>query len=317
MNYVCSELMGALYQPKSIIGIDNCWVIPAYKDGAAVHSTDCKLIFTYQENMGKREGALTEYHFVNCYQFIFCHLSHVYWYYSLRYLNNIKPFVLTGIDINDIEKQVRNKYGQLNTNILKDFTNLENEYCTRLPNVINFLEFYKKFNNLYIKNAQFKEIIMLFCDTNNGLTPIYNNILQKIAQLQTIFETLIGVPKTLKCGNCGMSHYIENWNTFLDGRLKDYGITEPDDIQMITKIKGALNEIARVKYVHASKYFDPSSPYIIIKDIKKNEQSDNNPSIKQIMEMNPSSWSSINWLNIYDFYLVLVRNLIYLKYLKI
>jgi len=315
MNFKCSELQGAIHQPKELLEIDNCWIIPACKGGPVLAMPDLKLIFVYQEDMSKGDKALVEYLFVCCYQFLFCRYSEVYRLYSLRQLNRSESFVLSGTDISDIEKQIQNDYGQQDTELSKDFTNLESQYCTLLPHPVNFQEFYGKFVELYNKkNNKFKEIVTLFCETVNGLRPLYNNVLEQIAQLQTIFETLLGEPKSSKCCHCGMPRYVEDWDVFLEKRLKKYSITDPDDISLITKIKKTLNKVARVKYVHHSDYYNPNELRNIVADIQADGYSDYKFDINQVLAKQTKYWRTIDWENVYAVYLVCVRNLIYTRY---
>ncbi len=312
MNFRCSELQGAIHQPKELLELDKCWIIPASKGGPVQTPPDCRLIFVYQEDMA--EGALVEYLFVHCYQFLFFRYSDVYRLYSLRQLNRSGPFVLSGTDISDVEKQIRNKYGQQDTELSRDFTNIDSQYNTLLPHPVDFQEFYGEFVELYRKNNEFKEIVTLFCETVNSPRPLYNNVLQQIAQLQTIFETLIGNPKSLSCRYCGMSHYIEDWNAFLEKRLKRYGITDPDDISLITKVKKTLNKVARTKYVHHSDYYNPNELRNIVADMQTDELSDYQFDINQVLAKHPKYWRTIDWENVYAIYQVCVRNLIYSKY---
>ena len=314
MNFRCSELQGAIHQPKVLLEVDNCWIIPACKGGPVLAMPDLKLIFVYQEDMAKDDKSLVEYLFVCCYQFLFFHYSSVYWFYSLRQLNRSESFVLSGMDISYIEKQIRNKYGQQDTELSKDFTNIDSQYGTLLPHPVNFQEFYGKFVELYRKNNEFKEIVTLFCETVNSLRPLYNNVLQQIAQLQTIFETLIGNPKSLRCRHCGISYYVEDWDVFLEKCLKEYGITDPDDICLITKIKKTLNKVARVKYIHNSDYYNPNELRNIVADMQTDGHSDYKFDINQVLVKKNDSWKSIDWINVCTSYQFFVRNLIYSKY---
>ena len=316
MNFRCSELQGAIHQPKELLEISNCWIIPACKGGPVLEMPDCKLIFVSKEDTAEGERALVEYLFVYCYQLLFCSYSYVYWFYSLRQLNRSRSFTLSGVDISHIEKQIRSKYVKQDDVLLssRDFTNIESDYGTLLPHPVNFQDFYGTFEVLYKNDKKFKEIVTLFCETVYGIRPLYNNVLQQIAQLQTIFETLLGNPKSSKCSHCGMSHYVEDWDVFLEKRLKEYGITDPDDICLMTKIKKKLNRLARVKYVHNSKYYNPNELRNLIADLQADGASDYNFDINQILVQKTDSWRTIDWNNVYTYYLVCVRNLIYSKY---
>lgn len=315
MNYICSELQGATYQPRELLEVDNCWIIPACKDNPVLTMSDLKLVFTYQENIEKINGPSIEYLFVYCYQFLFCAYSNIYQFYSLRYLNNYKPFNLNGENIGDIEKQIKSIYLLKGNRFVKNFNNLESEYCTFSPFTVNFQEFYIKFTELFKNDNKFKEIVMLFCETINGYRPLYNNVLQQITQLQTIFETLTGKPSEEKCNYCKISHYVESWEIFLERHMKDYGY-EPEDIRMIIKIKGVLNTIARVKYVHNSKYYNPYEIKNLIIDTQTGEKPENDLSVNQIINKKSDSWRGIDWINLYNSYLIIVRNLIYMKFFE-
>ena len=132
--------------------------------------------------------------------------------------------------------------------------------------------------------------------------------------MQTIFETLLGEPKSSKCSHCGMPRYVEDWDVFLEKRLKKYGITDPDDISLITKIKKTLNKVARVKYVHHSDYYNPNELRNIVADIQADGYSDYKFDINQVLAKQTKYWRTIDWENIYVVYLVCVRNLIYTRY---
>ena len=222
--------------------------------------------------------------------------------------------MLSGADISDIEEQIRNTYIQQDNPLSKDFRNIESSYCSLLPRAVSFQEFYGRFRHLFRKEKKFTEIVTLFCETVNGLRPLYNNALQQIAQLQTIFETLLGHPKKLRCCHCGMEHYVEDWDVFLEKRVKEYGITDPDGTRLMTKIKKKLNRAARVKYVHDAQYYNPNELRNIVADMQAGGKAEENSDISQLLAKKNDSWGSIDWLNAYGTYIVIVRNLIYLKY---
>ncbi len=307
MNFRCSELQGALHQPKELLQIADCWIIPACKGGPVLAMPDLKLIFVYQEDVTRGNKDFEEYLFVCCYQFLFCVYSHVYWSYSLRTLNRPESFILTGTDISHIEKQIRNKYVQQDTEFSIDFANIDGPFRTLLPFPVNFPDFYKKFVELYNKeDNEFKEIIALFCETINGLRPLYNNVFQQIAQLANHFEPRILLDKP--------ERYAEDWNSFLKKRLNEYGITDSDYISLITKIRKTLTKDARVKYVHHAKYYNPNEPRNIIADFQAGGNSNYNFDIKEVLDQDTNSWKSMDWINMYNVYQICVRNLIYSKY---
>ena len=313
MNFRCSELKGAIYQPQEILEIANCWVIPACKGGIVMGIPDFKLVFVCQEDVAKgNKASEEEYLFVHCYQFLFCNSSVVYWHYSTRPIIRSEPFVLSGEDISDVEKQIRGKYVQQGNTLARDFANIESFY-TSFSHPVNFQEFYGKFTELFRNNGEFKGIVTLFCETINGVTILYDNVLQKIAQLQTILDALLGQPKQSYCRYCKSSRNGETWDAFLERRLREYNITDPDEIRLIIRIKKALND-ARVKFIHHAKYYNPKELRNIVEDIRDDRLSDYKFDINSVLAKKNESWRTLDWDNVYRIYSVMVRNLIYFKY---
>ena len=325
MSFVCSELQGATHQPKELLELDGCWVIPASKEGPVLTTPDSRLVFVCDEATDKDKAASVEYYFVLCYQFLFCSYSHVYWYYSLRQLNPSQSFVLNGADIGDIEREIRNRLVRRDTEFAsgiasvaaemsRDFSNLAGPYGTLLPCSVNFTEFYVEFTKLYKQDNGFKELVTLFCETINGLRPLYDNVLQQITQLQTICDTMLDGPQSSKCPTCQQDRYVEDWDAFLDKRLRELGIEEPEDISLITRIRKKLNKVARVKYVHHSSYRNPWDIRTLGQNIRAGESS-YAFDVNEVLKREAESWRPLDWANLYAVYLVFVRNLIFVKYL--
>ena len=294
-------------------------VIPAFKAVPVLFSTDEKLVFVYQVDSANGAEATEEYSFVHFYQFIFCVYSHIYQSYSIRQLNRTEPFIINGEDINDIEKKIKAKYGLQDKNLsiyieglTKDFTKIESPYGSWLPRIESFHEFYGKFKYLFRTNAEFKETVTLFCNTIDGVKILYDNVLQEIAQLQTIVDSLLGQPNESLCKYCRRTHYDESWDNFLGKKLREYKISD-QDIHLITKVKMALNK-ERGKFVHHAKYYNPNDPCNLIKDLAKTAEANSN--IEQILEKKTEDWLNLDWINAYQFYIVAVRNLIYLKFFQ-
>ena len=321
MKFKCSELQGAGFQPQEILKLDNCWIIPAFKASPVLFAADEKLFFVYQEDSAKGNEAIEEYCFVHFYQFTFCNYCKIYRQYSLRLLNRSESFVLNGEDISDIEKIIWAKYVLQDQDkemlvyakaFTKDFTKIESPYGSWLPRIENFQEFYEKFSDLFRTDEEFKGIVTLFCETINGIKILYDNIFQKIAQLQTIAEMLLGRPTQIYCKHCESAHNNEPWDDFLVKKLEQYDISEQEK-RLIIEVKMALNN-ARVKFVHNAKYYNPNERRNLFIDNDKIAEA--NLSIEQILETKTADWLSLNWINAYQFYLVAVRNLVYLKYFQ-
>jgi hypothetical protein len=313
MKFICSELQGALYQPQEALEIENCWIIPACKHSPVLTPPDEKLIFAYKEEDKPGKGVFIEYIFVHSHQFLFGQYSHIYWKYSERLLNNVQPFILDGTDVTDIEKQVRIKYGPQNIKFSKDYQNLESQYCTLLPIQIEFEAFFTKFLKLFTKDAKFKEIITLYCETINGIKILYDNSLQKIAQLQIIVDALLGQPKQVLCKQCMRCHNELEWPDFLDKKLNKYDLSDGEK-DLIIRMRTALNQ-PRARFVHHASYYNPFEPLNLVKDWEN--LSEANSGIEQILEKNPIDWLGTNWMNAYQFYLIAVRNLIFLEYFQV
>jgi hypothetical protein len=319
MKFKCSELQGAGFQPKEILKLDNCWIIPAFKASPVLFPADQKLLFVYQEDSAKGNEAIVEYWFVHFYQFTFCTNTNIYREYSLKLLSRTESFILNGDDINDIEKIIRTKYVLQDKKLLvylkdltKDFNKIEGPWGSWLPRTENFQRFYDKFTDLFRTDEEFKGIVTLFCETIDGIKILYDNVLQNIAQLQTIAEIILGRPIQSYCEYCKNTHNEETWYDFLVRKLAQYDISEQEK-SLVIKVKMALND-ARVEFVHNAKYYNPNETCNLFIDSDKIVQA--NLSIEKILEKKTDDWISLNWINAYKFYLVAVRNLIYLKYFQ-
>jgi len=306
MKYFYTELKGALYQPKEIFAIGNCWIIPGRQN--ALTRTERSLFFV-RENFN-------ELILVLCYQFLFGNNSVMYNEYSQKIIN-LDFSKSEGTNIDNIEKQIRYLYGQQSTEtgwdfskLLLDFSEIEPFY-TSLPVPVNFSKVFVKFSELYEKDSGFKEIISLLCDTGY-FKPLYNNVLQQLAQLQTIVDAMVGEPRSKKCKECGLPRYVEKMDDFMKNRLIECGLTNPEYISLMIKVKTRLNRPARVKYIHNASYYNPVSN--LVNDIRAGKLNNYKFDIEQILSKDSKEWSFVDWENVYWSYHALVCNLIYFKY---
>jgi hypothetical protein len=324
MKFVCSELQGASHQPKIPLEIDNCWVVPSFSDGPVLTESDCRLVFVHDEATDEDKAASVEYYFVHCFQFLFCRYSRVYRHYSLRHMNPPQPFVLEGEDIGVIERQIRKRFVQhdfglpigyegVAVNQSRDFANIPSPYGTLLPSSVNFVKLYAEFRKLCENDVEFREIVTLFCETVDGPRSLYNNILQHIAQLQTICDTMLGEPKKSRCSHCKQDTNVESWDAFLGKRLRELGIKDPEEILLVAKVRKTLNRPARVQYIHYSRYLNPWDLRNMDKNIRTGESA-YEFDLDDVFKTETSSWRPLDWANLYDLYVVLVRNLIFAKY---
>ena len=146
----------------------------------------------------------------------------------------------------------------------------------------------------------------------------YNNLFQKISQLQTVFETILGRPEQ-EIQSCGKEHNKEDWKSFLTRELKKKGIENENEINLIIKIKNTLNWSARVKYTHYAQQLNTSQ--LFMKDIKNgrfNSQSTYTTNFENILngKLKEKDWAGIDWENVYYFYQTIIKRLIYIEYLK-
>ncbi len=240
MELTCIEVEGALYQPDKIIALESFWIIPATKKAGALKLEQCKVIFA--SHMNKRDILPELNLFIFCYQFLFLR-SAMYFYCSIQ--QSLSIFKETGTDINEIAEKIFKKY-ETGGGLKLSFDEIDT-FHSQLPNKINFTEFHKCFIKKYNENDNFRNIIDLFLYTIRSKPKYYDNIFQKVSQLQTIFETIMGKPEQVEQA-CGNKHNKEDWKTFLTRELKKKGIENENEINLIIKIKNTLNWSARVKY---------------------------------------------------------------------
>lgn len=304
MDLICIELKGAVYQLENIFQLDNFWIIPATKNTGALGLNECKVILASEKGIN---DALTEAKFfVFCYQFLFP-ISEVYHFLSLPH----NPFTFTesGKDINDIAEKIYKKYEtggacKINFNEIDTFS-------SKLPYIINFEEFYNLFIENYNKDDDFKNIIDLFLFTIGSRHKFYDNVFQKMAQLQTIFETIMGTPEQEKLA-CGKYHYKEEWRPFLERKLAEKEIRGKNEIDLIIQIKNSLNREARVKYAHNSKQMNVWEK--TLEDCKTGNHTTGEFVVANIIKKRNKTGQ--DWENLYYTYLTIIKLLIYLEYFK-
>ena len=311
MDYKCTELQGATYQPKDSLKFNDYWIIPAWKNASVWQTTDSKLVFVAEEKVANTEDLV--YFFVLCYQFIFLH-SDIYHFYN-SWLNP-KVFTENGQNFNEIEQKIRIRYSSSDVGCLAPDFNQIDIFHTGLPHSVNFKYIHDHFVELYQKDMKFKNIITLFLDTVGTKHRLYDNIFQQISQLQIIFETILGVPATTKCDACGTDRYVETWTEFQKKRLKEIGIEDDESIELFSKIKTTLNTVARVKYIHRSLSLNPWSKYLqeLTDGRHKDGKSEYSSDLKHILSIESDKWTAVDWNNIYYAYQHFVKLLIYFEY---
>ncbi len=310
MDFTCIEIEGALYLPESVFSIGSLWIIPATNNAGALHLGDCKLILVSQTSKGDLLREVNR--FIFCYQFLFLR-SAVYSYCSLQ--QSFSTFIESGEDIHEIVDKIYKKYGTGGP--LKLAFNEIDTFHTQLPNKINFLEFYSCFLKKYNENDNFRNIIDLFLYTIGSKPKFYNNIFQKISQLQTVFETIVGKPEEEKQA-CGKNHFKEEWKPFLTRKLRDRGF-ENNDIDLMIKIKNTLNWSARVKYTHYSKQLNTWQK--TIEELKTGAhfmsgKSEYRTNFNDILDnsLKVKDWAGIDWESVYFIYQIIIKRLIYSEY---
>ncbi len=312
MNLTCIEVGGALYQPDKVGSLGDIWLIPAAQNTGALELGQCKLILAFQMN---EKDMLPEVNlFIFCYQVVFLR-SAIYDYCSLQ--RSLLTFVESGKDIDEIADKIFKKYGT--GGALKLSFDEIDTFHTQLPNRINFTEFHNCFIKKYTEDDNFKNIIDLFLHTVGTKHKYYDNIFQKISQLQTIFEAILGKPEQ-EVQACGKKHNKEDWKPFLTRRLQEKGIINENEIDLIIKIKSILNWSARIKYTHNAKQLNTWQK--TLEEIKagthfsgKSEYTTNFDDILN-NTLKAKDWAGIDWENVYYLYQVIIKQLIYLEYLR-
>lgn len=312
MELTCIEVEGALYQPDKIIALENFWIIPATKKAGALKLEQCKVIFA--SHMNKRDMLPELNLFIFCYQFLFLR-SAMYFYCSIQ--QSLSIFKETGTDINEIADKIFKKY-ETGGGLKLSFDEIDT-FHSQLPNKINFTEFHNCFIKKYNEDDNFRNIIDLFLYTIGSKPKYYDNIFQKVSQLQTIFEAILGKPEQ-EILACGMEHNKEDWKPFLTKKLKEKGIENENEIDLIIKIKSILNWSARVKYTHYAKQLNTWQK--TLEEIKagtlfsgKSEYTTNFDDILN-NTLKVKDWSGIDWENVYYLYQIIIKQLIYIEYLR-
>jgi hypothetical protein len=311
MKFKCIEIQGALYQPEHILSLGKFWTISATKNAAALPLEEFKVILA--SKMGKLDILTEVKRFILCYQYLFLR-SEVYSVCSLQ--KDFPSFIENGKDINDIADKIYKKYGA-DGPIKLAFNDIDT-FHTQLPDKISFVEFYNCFIKKYCEDDNFRNIIDLFLYTIGSKPKYYNNLFQKISQLQTVFETILGRPEQ-EIQSCGKKHNKENWKSFLTRELIKKGIENENEINLIIKIKNTLNWSARVKYTHYAQQLNTSQ--LFMKDIKNgrfNGQSTYTTNFENILngKLKEKDWAGLDWENVYSFYQTIIKRLIYIEYLK-
>ncbi|MBN2286162.1 MAG: hypothetical protein JXI43_06920 [Tissierellales bacterium] len=313
MRFTCIEIQGAIYQPEQILSLGKFWIISATKNAGVLPLGEFKVILATQ--MGRSDMLKEAKRFMQCYQFLFLR-SEVYFFSSLQ--QDFPSFIENGKDINDIADRIYKKYGTDGPIKFKLAFNDIDAFHTQLPNKVSFVKFYNCFIKKYCEDDNFRNIIDLFLYTIGSKPKYYNNLFQKISQLQTVFETILGRPEQ-EIQSCGKEHNKEDWKSFLTRELKEKGIENEHEINLIIKIKNTLNWSARVKYTHYAQQLNTSQ--LFMKDIKNGRfdgQSTYTTNFENILngKLEEKDWAGIDWENIYFFYQTIIKRLIYIEYLK-
>lgn len=312
MNFTCIELSGATYVPENIFPINNSWIIPATKNTAVLQMSDCKIILILDEQGAMNEIEIRRFIFV--YQFLF-RISEIYDFFTST--KKAISFIENGNKIDEIAQEINKKYS--NGGCVKlPFDKIDTFY-TGLPIQINFGEFYSRFVQKYDQDDNLKNIIDLFLYTIGSRHKLYENLFQKISQLQSVFETIVGKPKE-KILSCGKSHFEEDWRPFLEKKLKEKGIQDMNEIALILKIKNTLNWAARVKYTHSCEQFNSNQKSL--EEIKTGNhftgKSEYTTNFADILSgaLKVNDWAGLDWENVYQLYSIIIKRLIYLEYFQ-
>lgn len=306
MKYKYYELQGAFYQPQEAIIFLDGYIIPSSKHNS-ISLSEAKLVYLFEDGTVNLQDKILI--FVYCYQYLFLQ-SDVYFYYAQS------PYKLQEIEANNIgELKEHFKTGQFS---VINFDEID-PFPTSMDTKINFFEFHEKFSNQYQQNKTFKNIVDLFLYTVGEKHNLYNNVLQKIAQLQTIFETLLGDrPKNKAI--CGLEHF-KPWKDFIEKRLQELGISDKQYIELFVKIHKLFNYDARINYIHYSKHLNLWQK--TIEEIKNKSahyygMTSYSTDVDAILNDNLKidQWSALDWENMYRVYQFIIRKLINIKYLQ-
>ncbi len=320
MNFRCLELEDCLYQPQNTIQIREYWIIPLGLTEPIPSTKNFKVVMV--QNKPRRKIRDDTYFFVMTYQFLFTN-SGIYSFYASPHNQN--EFEISGQNISEIELEVKKRYNSIPQHIVRDFKKIDAS-STGLPIKVDFEAINNRIKENCEKDEKFKDIITLFLHTVSYKDPLYDNLFQKISQLQTIFETIMGKPPEKMCPECKINRYEEKWPSYITRRLKEKGIRHEKDIEFVINIKDFLNRYARVKYVHYSRQFDPwqetreafENPpsFKMMSGTNQSGQSTYTTDVVKCIEKKPEELASIDWMNICGTYQYIVKLLIFLEYMS-
>ncbi len=308
MMFTSIVIEGATYQPETTLLLGSFHIVPATEEKGALRVNECRVVLVSEKQL--KEIASEAQLFVFCYQFLLLRTD-AYYFFSLP--DNPKCSTEDEVELSTVIKKYEG-HGACEINFDEiDF------FYTDLPVKINFKKFYNQFSEKYTADDGFRNVIDLYLYTVGSKPKFYNNVFQKISQLQTIFETISGTPEQKEMA-CGKPHLTEEWRLFLTRKLKELGMLDDEEINFAIKIKNTLNWSARVGYIHRSEHMDTWQK--TMEELRSGSlyggQSEYTTDLKKVLDgsFKPDDWTGMDWDNIYFVYQILVKRLIFLKYLS-
>lgn len=307
MKFRCIKLLGTLYGNKETFKIEDFYVIPSGKIDSPSTVDMLETILVFPEG-SKTHDIIEQYRtFILCYTFLFQTSRYAY---QFAVEQHYRPYEEEAENIEElIEKYENQKSSQV------DFEKIESWY-TGLSSNLNFTEFFQKFSTAYKANEEFRKIVELFSETVGFENELYNNLFQKFANLQTIFETLIGKPPQKGCPTCKISRNVDR-KGYEKCELKKRGFGE-DDIETITSLKELLNQPARAEYIHRAEKLDTNKKMleeIISGDYHYKGAKEYHTDFKEMLKRTPEKWAAMDWNSFFSLYANIVKQLIYRDFL--
>jgi hypothetical protein len=304
-------LKGALYQPNRPFLMESFWVIPA-TEKKGTHTLDETQLILVSDGFVKTPSSEIRL-FIFCYQFLF-KLSLVYRHLSLS--SQLDASSEEHVNVATLIKKYESGGA-----VEIDFDSID-YFHTELIEGIHFRDFYATFVDKY-REEECKNVVDLYLYTIGFRHSIYDNILMKIAQLRSIFETIIGEPskKTVPCED-GQCHYNDTWADHITKQLTHLGMKDVGEANFMVGMNKILNQPARIAFVHYAKQINTREKTMseLRAENRAHQTSlhateyttDFGKIIDETFES--KDWTGFDWENVFFVYGAIVKKIIYLKY---
>ncbi len=237
-----------------------------------------------------------------------CHLVRL-WHYLFPYSGIYKFFPNDGMGQAYLRGSVSQKYiDEIRQTGEFDFNNLGPD-STGLPvKNISFEEVFDRFSQL---DAKGQHLFALFAHATGERDPLYENSLQTIASLQTVFESIS------KSFFKSISRKIRK--EILKKNRDKFLLTQKhfsdDEIRFFLKLKSEFSSAARNMFVHEGHYLNSFDKLVNYHINNEGTEPLNSRDIRALIDREIGEWSGADWFLAEREYVGLMRRLLWVEYL--